>query len=434
MTDRTRTGSALAPLTPPIPQPVTASPEDDAERERRLALMKRRATGLLVVCTGVLVVAALLETRWPWLGYLRAAAEAAVIGGLADWFAVTALFRHPMGLKIPHTAIIPMRKDRIGKSLGRFVQNNFLAPELIAQRVAATRPGERVARWLAEREHAHKVAGHVSSGLAAAADVLGDDEVSASIERGLVSGARSLKVAPLLGRLLGVVRADGRYREFVDEAFRLALRAAARNEEIIRERIRDESPWWVPEAVDEKIHERIVGAIERTLARAASDPDHTIRRRFDAALDGFIERLESSPDTMARAEAIKEHVLAHPVMREFATRVWTDVKSALNRGAHSADPEAVERAIVRLAEAVLADEALLAKLDQAIVSAVAHAVDPYRHEVAQFIEHTVSQWDPDATSRRIELSVGRDLQFIRINGTLVGGLVGLILYTLHQLL
>jgi uncharacterized membrane-anchored protein YjiN (DUF445 family) len=337
-------------------------------------------------------------------------------------------------VKIPHTAIIPMRKDRIGKSLGRFVQNNFLAPELIAQRVAATRPGERVARWLAEPEHARRVARHVSSGLASAADVLGDDEVSASIERGLVSGARSLRVAPLLGRVLGVVRADGRYREFVDEAFRLALRAAARNEEIIRERIRDESPWWVPEAVDEKIHERLIGAIERTLARAAADPDHAIRRRFDAALDGFIDRLESSPETMARAEAIKEHVLAHPVMREFASRVWSDVKAALNRGAHSADPEAVERALVRLAEAVLGDEALLAKVDQAIVNAVAHAVDPYRHEVAQFIEHTVSQWDPDATSRRIELSVGRDLQFIRINGTLVGGLVGLILYALHQLL
>jgi uncharacterized membrane-anchored protein YjiN (DUF445 family) len=434
MTEPIRTGSALAPLTPPLSQPLTASPEDDGERERRLAFMKRRATGLLIVCAVVLVVAAVLETRWPWLGYLRAAMEAAVIGGLADWFAVTALFRHPMGLKIPHTAIIPMRKDRIGKSLGRFVQNNFLAPELIAQRVAATKPGERVARWLAEPEHAKKVARHVSSGLAAAADVLGDEEVSASIEKGLVSGARSLRVAPLLGRLLGVVRADGRYREFVDEAFRLALRAAARNEEIIRDRIKEESPWWVPEAVDAKIHERIIGAIERTLARAASDPDHAIRQRVDDAIDRFIERLESSPDTMARAEAIKEHVLAHPVMREFATRVWTDVKAALNRGAHSADPEAVERALVRLAQAVLADEALLEKVDQAIVSAVAHAVDPYRHEVAQFIEHTVSQWDPDATSRRIELSVGRDLQFIRINGTLVGGLVGLILYTLHQLL
>src|SRR5687767_2243084 len=160
MTDRSRPGSALAPPILPIPQPLTASPEDDAERERRLALMKRRATGLLIGCGVVLVAAALLESRWPWLGYLRAAAEAAVIGGLADWFAVTALFRHPLGLKIPHTAIIPMRKDRIGRSLGRFVQNNFLAPDLIAQRVGATRPGEKVARWLAEPEHARSVARH----------------------------------------------------------------------------------------------------------------------------------------------------------------------------------------------------------------------------------------------------------------------------------
>ena len=416
------------------PAPASLSPEDDAERGRRLAEMKRRAGGLLIGCGVVLVAAALLESRWPWLGYVRAASEAAVIGGLADWFAVTALFRHPMGLKIPHTAIIPMRKDRIGKSLGRFVQNNFLAPDLIAQRVAATRPGEKVATWLAQPEHAKSVAQHVSSGLAAAADALGDDEVSASIEKGIVTGARSLKVAPLIARLLGVVRADGHYREFVNEALRLALRAAAKNEEVIRDRIRQESPWWVPEAVDDRIHERIQGALERTLARAAADPDHLLRQRFDDAIDRFIDKLESSPETAARAEEIKEHVLGHPVMREFAVRLWTDVKAALNRGAHSADPEAVERAIVRLAEAVLADEALLAKVDAAIVSAAAQAVDPYRHEVAEFIEHTVAQWDPDATSRRIELAVGRDLQFIRINGTLVGGLVGLILYALGQLL
>ena len=423
------------PLLPPGgAAPASVSPEDDAERERRLAEMKRRAGGLLVVCGIVLVAAALLESRWPWLGYVRAAAEAAVIGGLADWFAVTALFRHPLGLKIPHTAIIPMRKDRIGRSLGRFVQNNFLAPHLIAQRVAATRPGEKVARWLAEPEHARSVARHVSSGLAAAADALGDEEVSASIEKGIVKGARSLKVAPLVARLLGVVRADGQYREFVNEALRLALRAAAKNEEVIRDRIRQESPWWVPEAVDDRIHERIQGALERTLARAVADPDHLLRQRFDDAIDRFIAKLESSPETAARAEEIKEHVLAHPVMREFAVKLWSDVKAALNRSAHSADPEAVERAIVRLAEAVLADEALLAKMDAAIVSAASQAVDPYRHEVAEFIEHTVAQWDPDATSRRIELAVGRDLQFIRINGTLVGGLVGLILYALGQLL
>lgn len=415
-------------------QAADGAPEDEAERVRRLAGMKRGATGLLIACAVVLVVAALLEPRWPWLAFVRAASEAAVIGGLADWFAVTALFRHPLGIKIPHTAIIPMRKDRIGRSLGRFVQHNFLAPELIAERVAATRPGERAARWLAEPEHTRRIARHVSSGLAAAADVLGDEEMSASIEKGLVSGARSLRVAPLMGRMLSVLRADGRYREFVDEALRLALRVTARNEEVIRERVREESPWWVLEAVDERIHERIVAAIERTLERAAADPDDVIRQHFDAAIDRFIDKLESSPETMARADAIKEDVLAHPVMREFALRVWSDVKAALHRGAHAADPPAVERALVRLAHAVLSDPSLLAKLDQAIVSAVTNAVDPYRHEVAQFIEHTVSLWDPDATSQRIELAVGRDLQFIRINGTLVGGLVGVLLYAFGRLL
>ena len=409
-------------------------PPDDVERAARLARMKRTATGLLVASAVVWALAHAFAPPWPWLGYVGATAEAAVIGGLADWFAVTALFRHPLGIPIPHTAIIPMRKSRLGRSLGRFIENNFLAPEIIAARLAGTHPGAKLVKWLADPENARQIAHPVASGVASVAEALNDEEVSKNIERGLAAGVRSVRVAPLLGKVLAAIRADEKYGEFVDETLRLALRATAQNESIIRDRVREESPWWVPEVVDERIHDRIVGAIERTLQGAAEDPGHILRARFDESLSRLIANLQTSPDMMDRAEAIKESALSHPAMNEFATTLWLETKGALHHRRGAADPLAVERAILQLADTALADPGLLDRIDGGIVASLGHALDPYRSEVAQLIEHTVEQWDADATSTRIELLVGRDLQFIRVNGTIVGGLVGLILYSLAKIL
>jgi uncharacterized membrane-anchored protein YjiN (DUF445 family) len=189
--------------------------------------------------------------------------------------------------------------------------------------------------------------------------------------------------------------------------------------------------------VDDRIHDRIVAAVERTLQQVAEDEAHPLRARFDEALDRFIEKLRTSPETMARAEAVKEEILAHPALRDFAAALWSDAKAALARrveGPERTEPDAVERGLVTLAETVLADRTLLDKVDHWIIDGLVYMVDQYRDEVGELIEHTVGQWDPDATSHRIELQIGRDLQFIRINGTLVGGLVGLILYSISLLL
>jgi uncharacterized membrane-anchored protein YjiN (DUF445 family) len=424
-----------SPTAAAVAAPIGGSAEDEAFKAERLVRMKRKATGLLVVFAGVFVAARAFEDRWPWLGFVRATAEAAMVGGLADWFAVTALFRHPLGIPIPHTAIIASRKDRIGRTLGRFVQTNFLSRDVIAVRVASLHPGERLARWLADPAHARMIARHVAAGLGGAARVLRDDEVGGLIERGLRSRVRRIQVAPLFGNILAVVTADRRHQELLDEALRLIARAVEDNEEMIRQRIAEESPWWLPDAVDDRIHEKILAAVERTLQEVAEDPEHPLRARFDEALQRFIEELRSSPEAMARAEAIKEEVLAHPALREFSAALWHDAKAALARRIEDPErpePDAVERGLVALAETVLADPELVEKVDGWIIDALVYAVDQYRGEVGALIEHTVGQWDPDATSRKIELQIGRDLQFIRINGTLVGGLVGLALYTLSR--
>jgi uncharacterized membrane-anchored protein YjiN (DUF445 family) len=398
--------------------------------------MQQRATALLVVAAVAFVVAAYFQARHPWLGYVRAFAEAAMIGGLADWFAVTALFRHPLGLPIPHTAIVPTRKDRIGRSLGRFVQQNFLSREVIERKLAAARPGERAARWLSDPAKARLVSRQVASALHGGAEVLKDEDVQHFVTRTIVARAERVQVAPLLGKVLALLTADGRHQELFDEALRIATKFVDENEAVIRDRIAAEAPWWVPGAVEDRIHERVVTGVERTLGEVSADPEHPLRSRFDDAVQRLIEKLRTSPDTIARAEQIKSDVLAHPAVREYVGSLWTELKGSLGRyaaGDEDGAPAAVERGLVSLGTAIADDPALTAKVDAWITEAVLFVVEQYRGEVATLIESTVAAWDPDATSRRIEVQIGRDLQFIRINGTLVGGLVGLALYSIARL-
>jgi uncharacterized membrane-anchored protein YjiN (DUF445 family) len=409
--------------------------KEDPNKQIQLDRMKRRATGLLVAATGVFVATLVLESAFPWLGYVRATAEAAMVGGLADWFAITALFRHPLGIPIPHTAIIPSRKDKIGRSLGGFVQNNFLSREVIAARLDGLRIGERIARWISDPTNSRRIAHHVASGLAGAAQVLRDDDVQSMIDRAVVTRVRKTQVAPVLGNILSLLTADNRHQELLDEALRLISDGVSRNEELIRQRIREESPWWLPEAVDDRIHDKVVVAIENTLRQVAADPAHPLRARFDKTLQDFIERLRTSPELNARAEEIKEEMLANPAVRQFSGAIWGDAKQALARYAERSEsdpPGAVEQGLMKLGNAVLGDAELLAKVDSWILEAVLYAVEQFRGEVAHLISYTVGQWDAEETSKKIELQIGRDLQYVRINGTLVGGLVGLILYTITQ--
>jgi uncharacterized membrane-anchored protein YjiN (DUF445 family) len=426
-----------AAIASPIPaQRVPIQVKDDPQKRVQLQKMKRRATALLVLFSVLFVISSLLESRWPVLGWLRALSEAAMVGGLADWFAITALFRHPLGIPIPHTAIIPQRKDRIGRSLGGFVQNNFLSRDVISARLQSMRVAERAARWLATPANARSIARHVASGLSGAAQVLRDEDVQALIDRSLIARLRRTQVAPALGKALSLLTAGNRHQELLDEALRLVAEAVTANEELIRQKIREESPWWIPERVDDRIHDKIVNGIENTLRQVSADPDHPLRGRFDEALEGFIQRLRSSPDTMARAEAFKEDLLDNPAVQHFSASLWTDAKAALVRAAERGDedpPGAIEHGLVSLGTKVVEDPVLLQKVETWMVDAVLYVVDRYREEVGQLIIHTVGQWDAEETTQKIELQIGKDLQFVRINGTLVGGLVGLLLYAIGKL-
>ena len=433
-------GEPTTPETAPGPPGTSDAPSlwvrpDDDERAARLDAMKRQATGLLALAATVFAGASLLEHRYPWLGYVRATAEASLVGGLADWFAVTALFRHPLGLPIPHTAIIATRKERIGRILGTFVQHHFLSREVVAANLRSVRPAERAARWLSAPDHSRRIAREVAKGLAKALDALPDEEVRELVQRVVRDRLRATRVAPALGKALQLVLAGDRHQGLLNEAVRLAARAVRDNGDMIREQVRAESPWWVPGVVDDKIYERIIAAIESLLDSIGREPDHPLRAAFDAALRDFVDRLQHAPDVIAKAEAVKEAWLADPSVADVAGRLWDTARQSIVAYATQADGAAagpLERGLSEFGAALVVNETLLAELDDVCIDLAATVVERYRHEIGELIARTVAGWDPVATSRRFELAVGRDLQFVRINGTLVGGLVGLTIYALAR--
>ncbi|HLB10864.1 MAG TPA: DUF445 domain-containing protein [Gemmatimonadaceae bacterium] len=420
---------------PPLVVSAPLPPPDEETKRRNLARMKRRASGLLLLATAVWIVTSIFVARYPWLAYVRATAEASMIGGLADWFAVTALFRHPLGIPIPHTAIVAARKDQIGRSLGNFVSRHFLSRDVMAARLASLRVSEHLAKWLAVPENSRTLAHHAATALASGARMLADDDVQTLIDRVLVERIRSTEVAPILGQMLSLLTAGDRHQELLDEAIVLLARTVDQNQELIRDRIEAESPWWVPGVVDDQIHRKIVTGLDNTLADVRDDPNHPLRRRFDEALANFVRKLNESPEVRARAERIKLEILDAAAVRRFSSSIWEDAKAALFRYADAPNafaPSAIERGLVSLGEAVSRDEALLARIDALIAEVAGHLVDRYQGEVAELIAQTVTSWDPEVTSDRVELAIGKDLQFIRINGTIVGGLAGLAIYVFSR--
>lgn len=421
--------------TPPVPL-GPPPPRDEAKRQAELAAMKRVATGLLGVALVVFVVARLLERAFPWLAVVRATAEASLVGGLADWFAVTALFRKPLGLPIPHTAIIPTQKDRIGRILGNFLQSHFLSTAVLAANLKSMRMAERVARWLSDREHARRLTRQVAVGLAQTVQALPEEQVRDVIRQSAVSRLQATPLAPLLGNILSVVATDDRHQALLDEALRLVADAIDANRATLREVVRDQSPWWVPGALDSAVYERFVAGARQFVDDVGRDPHHPVRLKFDVAFRRFIEQLKSAPDVMARAEALKAELLDSQAVEDFAASLWDKARGAAARV--SAEPgdlalEPVERGIASVGESLLANEARLEELDDFLIHFIASLLEQHRQEVADLIAFTVQQWDAELASRRIELAVGRDLQFIRLNGTIVGGLAGLVIYLVSML-
>ena len=404
-------------------------------KRRQLQVNRRRATGCLVAVTLVFLAATALGDDRGVMGYVLAAAEASMVGGLADWFAVTALFRHPLGIPIPHTAVVPERKDQFAATLGEFVQESFLTPDAIAGRVGAAGLAGRLSRWLTVPANADRVAALLADGAVAVADVVEDDAVHQLVDDVVSHLLEVAPLAPLAGRALGAAMEGGRHQAVLDSALRGLDRYLDQHQDDLRRRLVDRSPWWLPDAVEEKVVKRLAQRAHRLIADIAADPDHDLRRQLDARLTRLAGDLQTSPELRRRGQELARELLAQPALRTWVASVWTDVKADVR--AQAAVPGSPVRQ--RLAAAVAAagarlqgDPGLSARLDQAAVAGARYATEQMGDEMAGLITTTISHWDAEETTDRLELLLGPDLQFIRINGTIVGGLAGLALHAFSE--
>jgi uncharacterized membrane-anchored protein YjiN (DUF445 family) len=411
----------------------------DAQRRRALRRMKTVALGFLLGATVVFLLCTWAQARGaqPWVGYVRAAAEAGMVGALADWFAVTALFKHPLGIPIPHTAIIKRKKDQLGEGLGTFVRENFMSPEVIETKVRDAEVASRGGKWLSERDHAERVAAEASTVLRVLVELLRDEDVQQVLDRMIVKRIAEPQWGPPIGRVLTSLLESGRQEALLqmlaDRAFQWSLNSG----EVIERVIERDSPQWTPRWVDSLIGERIHRELMDFTDKVRRDPEHELRRSATKFLFEFASDLQNDEATIARAEKVKQEIMARDEVAHAAETAWGAAKRIILESVD--DPSSALRAriadtVVRVGDSLRDDAELRDKVDDWIVRAAKHLVAQYGTEITAIITDTIERWDADEASRRIELHVGRDLQFIRINGTVVGSLAGLVIYSVAQLL
>ena len=400
----------------------------DEARARDLKRMQAIATGLLVAMAFVFVAASLLDDRWPALAYVRAFAEAAMVGACADWFAVTALFRHPLGLPIPHTAIIPRNKDRIGQSLGAFIADNFLTVEVLDTRLKQIEVARWGGEWLRQPRHARRLSARLASLLPGLLKVLPKDMLRETAGSAAAGAVRAIPAAPTASKLLAAFWNEGRSQAALDWALDRLAAYLEENEEAIQEKVEAKSWKWMPKFVDRMIAQKVTSGLGEMLVEMR-DPGHPWRQELKATVERFIERLAHDPDLIAKGEELKLRLLADPAVRDQARRVWIELEEKLSEGRSPMLAERLEHMLLAFGEWLHTEETAQARMNEWARILARQVIAPRRHEIGSFVAQVVASWDTKGVVDKLELQVGKDLQFIRVNGTLVGGLVGLAIFS-----
>ncbi len=407
----------------------------EQDRLRDLRRMKVIATSVLVAALVIWVVAWRAEANGAptWVGFVRAGAEAAMIGGLADWFAVTAIFRHPLGIPIPHTALIPTKKDALGANLSDFVGTNFLAEDVVRDRVRRTDVAGRVGAWLSSGGNADRVTAELASAARGALEVLSDSDVQELLEKTVITRLTTVEAGPPLGRVLQGVLNDQAHRGAVDALADYAHTWLLEHPADVIEAVAAASPSWSPKFVDDMLGTKVHTELVRVAREVREDPDHPLRGTIDSALGQLAEKLQHDPEMMARAEAAKQQLLNHPSTREAINDLGATARRMILEAVDDPDSELRRRvaaAITSSGQRLVDDPEWRDKANTWVENAAAHVVANYSDELTRTITETVEKWDGKEAARRIEIAAGRDLQFIRINGAVVGALVGVLIHAI----
>jgi len=400
--------------------------------------MKVAATGLLLVMAAVFVAARAYEHAWPWLSYVKSFAEAAMVGGLADWFAVTALFRHPLGLPIPHTAIIPRNKDRIGEALATFLRENFLIPPVVARRMRNIDVAGVVGRFLQAPEGQEtRIRRGASRLLADLFESLDDERLGGLVKTAISTRIRKMEVSPLIGRALASAINEDRHVPMLEAAIRWTARALDANESLIRDMVHKRASWVLKlAALDTKLADAIVDGLRKLTVEMSTDPGHPVRHKIEQALADLANDLQTNAETRAKVEAMKNELIANQSVGLWIDTMWQNARGALIKATRNPDAALAGKlgeVLRAMGESLEKDARLHDAINQFARRAVAGMASSYGSSIVKLVSETVRGWDARTVTERLEGAVGRDLQYIRINGTLVGGLVGLILHALDAL-
>ncbi len=424
--------------------PLIPSPNPSDPRAADLRRMKRVALGCLLASLAGLIVSLVMGAQGPW-AWLKAFCEAAAIGGLADWFAVVALFRHPLGIPIPHTALIPQGKHRIADSLAEFVRDNFLHPEVLLQKLEILNPAERLGQWLREPVNLAQVTGSVRTMAVEALSLLNEQAVRRAIGEFLVARALSWNATGTAASVLDVLTKSGRHQDVLDGALsklRDYLSTPEVRALVAARLVKFASTQW-PKAVKlvdtianvdkmaDSLSDKLALQLVEEVQTALSQPDHSVRRQFDDWIHEFIDRLRHDPEFAREVNAMKDRVVQSDDVRAYLDGVWTEVRATIEQDLRRDDSvlmRHLDQSLAALGDRLSRDPALVRAINEHVLSAAERMVGGMREGITRHIASTVKAWDDRSLVRQIELSVGRDLQFIRLNGTLVGGVIGLLLY------
>ncbi len=432
--------SSHAPSSGPVPIMIDGRGVAVANGGRDIRMI---ATGMLVVMAAVFFATHWAAATWPahasWLGYVRAFAEAAMVGGLADWFAVTALFRHPLGLPIPHTAIVPRNKDRIGDTLALFIRQNFLVPKLIALRLRRIDVAGVAGKFLTDPSVSQ---GRMRLGASRLiADMLGSldqDRLGGMVKSSLADQIRKLDISPLLGQTLTAAMADGRHQPLLDGFVGWASRALDDNDHLIKTMVHERANAILRfTGLDETIANSIVKGLHKLLADMAGDPDHPMRLRVEDGLAKLADDLQNDPVMRARVANVRDELLENVAVKRWLDGLWEQGRAALLKAARNPESALAGRlgdALRQLGQTLVEDAKLKRTINRFVRRAAVGAVDSYGDAAVRLVSDTVRGWDVATVTDRLENAVGRDLQYIRINGTLVGGLVGVVIHAVEVLL
>ncbi|MEN3953100.1 DUF445 domain-containing protein [Iodidimonas sp. SYSU 1G8] len=412
-------------------------PTLDWEHTQRRALTRyRMGATLLLLAMAAIYLATLF---WPaggfWAGLVHNGAEAAMVGGLADWFAVTALFRHPLGIPIPHTAILPNNKDRIGEGLGAFVERHFLDPDTVAGKLRSVNVASRLGRWLSDPAVARGLADKIVGAIPRLMATVGDAEVRGFFQRALSRQLESLNLPVVLGNVLALLRDSDQHHALLDQSLAVARRYLEDHGDTIYDQVDARSKWWIPRSVDRKVATAIISGVTEFLGDL-SGRDHEVRRQFDQAVDKLIENLRTRPATQEQVRRLAAQILDSDATQDYLANLWRHISQQI---ADSSGPEAeslrvtVADGLQSIGRTLVETPDMRDRFNSWLDEAVRTGIVPFRREIGTFITDVVRGWDPKTLTERAELAVGRDLQFIRVNGTLVGGLVGCALYLLSLL-